>query len=509
MESTDRRIVCFLALALFSAYVYFYQAGGWNQNTRFAMVRAVIEQSTLTIDQTVRYKGELITGDLALHDGHYYSDKAPGLALAAIPAVAVAHPFVRDPASPAGIALLSYLATVVTAGLPTMIAAVLLFDLALLLGATRGGALFAALVFGLGSPAWCYATLFYGHALASACLVAALRAAAALRMPASARRDWWLAIGVGAGGGWATATEYTTVVPAAFIALLAIFHARGAGLRRFRRIAIGVTAAALACAAVLALYNAASFGSPLALGYSREVGFSGLSEGIFGLSYPHPGVLKQILIGQYRGLLFFAPVFAFAPIGFAMLLIRRRSRPEAAVACATAAYYVLFNAAYHYWDGGWSFGPRHLAPALPMLSLALAPLWPRIGALRGGAVVVRVLLCTAALYGSAVTLVAVSTTAQPPDRYERPLSELFWPNFASGRLSINWQSYLEDNLRDRRDAQAHAWNLGEKVGLTGRTSLVPLFVVWIVAAGGIWTAFRHARDTYGYRRLRDLSANAP
>ena len=32
------------------AYAYFYQAGGWNQNARFDLVRALVEQGTLTID---------------------------------------------------------------------------------------------------------------------------------------------------------------------------------------------------------------------------------------------------------------------------------------------------------------------------------------------------------------------------------------------------------------------------------------------------------------------------
>jgi hypothetical protein len=196
-----RRTATALGLCLFAAYAYFYQAGGWNQNSRFALVRAVIEQHTLRIDDTMYFEGHAITGDVAKHDGHLYSDKAPGLALLAIPPVALAYPLVAKPASRAGIALLSYWATIVTAGIPGVIAALLVFRLAGLIGATPGAAVFAAAVFGLGSPAWCYATLFYGHALATACLVAALSAAVALRDPSSPRRDWLLASAVGASGG--------------------------------------------------------------------------------------------------------------------------------------------------------------------------------------------------------------------------------------------------------------------------------------------------------------------
>jgi hypothetical protein len=150
---------------------------------------------------------------------------------------------------------------------------------------------------------------------------------------------------------------------------------------------------------------------------------------------------------------------------------------------AIALYYVLFNASYYYWSGGWSLGPRHMAPALPFISLGLAPLWS------GTKSRLRLVLGALALYGAVVALVAVSTTAQPPDTYRKPLTELLWPNFAQGRLSINWQSFVEDGLREKREPIAHAWNLGELTGLTGRASLLPLFAIWLVI-GFVWWRFR-------------------
>ena len=35
---------------LFVSFAYFYQAGGWNQNSRFALVRAITNEHTLNID---------------------------------------------------------------------------------------------------------------------------------------------------------------------------------------------------------------------------------------------------------------------------------------------------------------------------------------------------------------------------------------------------------------------------------------------------------------------------
>ena len=469
-----------LGACLFIAYAYFYQAGGWNENTRFALVRAIVEQGTLRIDDTVRFDGRLITGDLAHYDGHLYCDKAPGLSLLAVLPVAVVHPLLAAPTSRAGIATLSYVATVFVAGLPALLSALLLFSLAETLGATRGGAALGAGVFGLGTPAWCYATLFIGHALATAGLVTAFAAAVALREPSTPRRDWILGVSIGVSAGWATITEYPSAIPAAIIALLALARALAGGATRGGRVLAGVACGALPCAAVLMLYNQAAFGGPLTLGYTNEPGFHGMREGFLGVTYPKPDILVQLLLGRYRGLLPLAPVVAAAPLGFVLLARNPASRAAGITAAVIAVFYLLFNAAYFYWDGGWSYGPRHMAPALPFLCLALAPLWSR--AKTGPRVVLSVL----AVCGVALALMAVATTAQPSEHYKNPVPYLLWPNFTTGRLSINYQSFVEYEGRPERDPIAHAWNLGEKLGLSGLASLVPLLVAWGLVALAWW-----------------------
>src|ERR1700722_15420978 len=126
-----RRQVWALGMALLLAYAYFYQAGGWNQNSRFDLIRALAEHGTVRIDAYAQN-----TGDKATFEGHTYSDKAPGQALTAVPPVALAdwlaHLTARDLTSDAreppnpglagdspnrglsedAVALLAYLATV-------------------------------------------------------------------------------------------------------------------------------------------------------------------------------------------------------------------------------------------------------------------------------------------------------------------------------------------------------------------------------------------------------------
>jgi hypothetical protein len=80
------RVAVVLGVALFLSYAYFYGAGGWNQNSRFDLTRAIVEQHTLSIDAF-----QDNTGDKAQRDGHWFTDKAPGLSVLAVPAYAAVH----------------------------------------------------------------------------------------------------------------------------------------------------------------------------------------------------------------------------------------------------------------------------------------------------------------------------------------------------------------------------------------------------------------------------------
>src|SRR5258707_1117676 len=227
MTTRQRRIATVLGFALLLTYAYFYEAGGWNQNSRFAMIRAVLERGTLQIDAY-----QLHTGDRAFWRGHYYTDKAPGASLLALAPVQAARLVSRaagvDPASFPGIAWTSYVAAVVTSGVFTVIAALCVFWLALRWGATTGAALFAASAYGLSTPAWAYATLFMGHGQTAGCLMIALVAADGLgdgrlwSAKASAERPLTLGWIIGLAGGWAVVTEFQAAIPAIFIGLLAL-----------------------------------------------------------------------------------------------------------------------------------------------------------------------------------------------------------------------------------------------------------------------------------------------
>ena len=79
-----RRPAAALFALLLGTYAYFYQAGGWNQNSRFDLVRAMVEDGRLQTDRFAKN-----TGDDAVRGGHHYCDKAPGSSWLCAPPYAV------------------------------------------------------------------------------------------------------------------------------------------------------------------------------------------------------------------------------------------------------------------------------------------------------------------------------------------------------------------------------------------------------------------------------------
>lgn len=467
-----RRAILFVVL--FASFAFFYHAGGWNQNSRFDLTRALVEQHRVEIDS---YHGN--TGDKSVRDGHYYADKAPGASLAAVPAVALARAAIgwagANPSSRESVVWLSYIATLAAASVPATLGGLALFALARRFGAGANDAALVTLVCALGTPFWAYASLMWGHAMAGAALLGAALAADRLRDPSPGPwADARLGAGVGFACGWAVCTEYPAAVPAVIFAALAIGTAWQTNAGRARQVAIPLAAAALLCAVLLMTYQAAAFGSPFRIGYESLEERSLMSAGFFGITWPKPAVMSALLFGSYRGLLPLAPVLALAPIG-AWRARRSPMRWTLAAGCGVFLFYFLMNAAYQHWEGGWSYGPRHLGPALPFLCLALTPLITRASA------PLRLVVMALAAVGAANALAAVATTPQPPsETLLTPMTDLIWPQFLDGHLATNLQSVF-DALWPSGAAPA-AWNWGQKAGLHGLVSLLPLLLVYVMAA---------------------------
>ena len=471
---------CLLGTVSFISFLYFYEGGGWNQNSRLDLLRAMVERHTLQIDA---YADN--TQDKAHFRGHYYSDKAPGLVFLAVPFAVAARASMKatgvDPDSARGEFVLSYLVTAWAVALPTALAVVCLFFLALRMGCSLTAGAFAAVVMSLGTPMWAYASLFWAHALVGACLLFGFAAGLKLKGSSLPRADFWWGLALGLAAGWATATEYPALPASALLALFGLSQVwpRGTGARW--RVAAGVGIGAAACAVVLLSYLHAAFGSfRPSYSYYDPNSFSFMQQrGYMGLTYPHPDRLLKLLFGCARGLFFASPVMLAAPAGLWRLWKKQRSG-AALVAASIALYYFLFNASFYWWKAGLTFGPRYAGAAIPVLCLGLAVTW------QFATKPWRRVLVALGILSIFVTLMVISTTSQLAMQDSCPIVHSSWPAFWSGHMAINRVSMLTS----AEAAGGHgAFNLGQLLGLHGLASLIPLFGVWAIAVV-IWLRLR-------------------
>lgn len=352
-----------------------------NSTTRLFAAISLVENGDATIDEF-----ETMTIDKAKFDGHFYTDKNPGITLMAMPAVWLADTITGDRASrypysiydrrfAAFLRLRMSIAVATTSAILLALAAVLLFDMATgITGSPRAG-LVAALAYGLGTPAWGWSTTLFGHAPVGALLMIATWAIWRGTSGPKELARWRYPLLLGACLGWSIVIELPALLPGAVIGLWAVWRTRSLPIGR--RLTLAGISAVAGIAALLPMfaYNQIAFGVWFKVGYQGVVGFEGMNQGLFGLTYPHPLILLEIILGPRRGLLYIAPVLMLAVLGLVRLIRAPATRDVGIMASALVLTVFLYNASYFYWDGGYSTGPRHVIPAMAFLALGLAPLW--------------------------------------------------------------------------------------------------------------------------------------
>jgi hypothetical protein len=274
-----------LFMLILGAYAYFYQAGGWNPNSRFDLTRAIVEQHTSIID---RYAYN--TGDLSCRGPrgrcqqaraeageHYYSDKAPGASWLAVPAYALAYAvFGTDRPTLRYLAMSAWWVIIVAISVPSALAVVMLYRLLETFTASDPVRITVSLAYGLATLAFPYSTLFYGHQLAAALLLIGFAwLVRAKHLTPKSLTAGFLG-GVGAALAYAVVVEYPVA-----IAVVVLVGYASTCVRPWRRLVWLVIGGAMPVMA-LAAYHWLVFGGPLTLPYEfstqpdRHIGFMGI-----------------------------------------------------------------------------------------------------------------------------------------------------------------------------------------------------------------------------------------
>lgn len=293
------------------------------------------------------------TLDRASYGGHYYSDKAPGLSVAALPAVALLRPGSPQDYSQEDLRLWGV--RVLTVGLAFLICAFMVGRVSE--GLAPGFGAVALVTFALGTLVAPLAGVSF-EAVPAAALGFGAFLLAWNRRPGLA----------GLLGGAALLVEYQSGLTLVVIGSYLAFK----GGRPLLAFLAGVAPGAL----LLGAYNWAAFGAPWHLSYRYVANFwaEWQQTGFFGIGLPH-GFGAVHVFGGRSGLLVVSPVLVLAAFG--LVWLGRTHRAEAVVAATVTAIFVFVNLGYFDPYGGGSPGPRFLVAALPFLALGLGPAYSR------------------------------------------------------------------------------------------------------------------------------------
>src|SRR3954463_14274800 len=173
LSKSDKRIAEWLAILTFVTCGYFFAGGGWNQNSQFDLTRAIVERHTFAIDAFARN-----TGDVAVANGHVYSNKSPAMSwVAAIPYAAL-HALERsrgaNPDNATLLTLNAWLCSLLCVALPASLIPSMIFGYARRRGIDARWAAIVAVSSVLATQVLPYATAFMLHAPSAALLVYAL-----------------------------------------------------------------------------------------------------------------------------------------------------------------------------------------------------------------------------------------------------------------------------------------------------------------------------------------------
>lgn len=452
------------------SYATLIQSFSWNQTSHYDLIRSLDNDRT-TIDV---YQAN--TGDKAFYKGHWYSARAPGLALYSLPfydllralgAERLTRQHVAPPNHPGDEMI--YLVGLWGNVLPGLVLLLLVGWAAE--GIEPGYGAATAVLLGLGTLTFPLSTLLFSH-IFTACLGFAAFLLL-MRERAGPPNPWHVGI-AGLLLGYAGASEYPLFFCALVLGLYLIsrrdtFNPHGL-LTRVGPFLLGGIVGILP----LLLYNHYAFHSWTHLAYSN---IPRQQKGFFGIGTPSLPVLATLLLDS-RGLLTLSPVLIMGGVG-TWLLYKRGLRAEALAIVGICVLYVGYNAGYYLPFGGGFMGPRFLVTMIPFLALPT------------GLALKRYPGPTIALGAVSLATIAIATITHPLIGYE---------NEADVFTRYLGQGYFQPTILSAFGA-GRGWGAiwlflalaGGAIVLavlaTARTRVTTRSLLWGLAALAAWCAF--------------------
>lgn len=420
-----RRSQLLLFALCFITFGWFHQGGGWNQNARFAEVRALVEEGRFAVDDFLVYRngegrmlvrpkiehGEFTydgvryqlswgdwqnvgtaakpdwqqrtvfdtaldpaatmvvigegtcTGDVGIApDGHFHPNKPPGASLLATPVYFLLYHAERA----LGYSADDWWVLSVNAWLCSALTVGLVSALGVVLFFRLACAMYpgqtgAALV---GALMLGFGTTFFPFA--TLMFDHNLTAVLLLASFAAVRSDRPMLAGAAAGA--AAITNYLAAIPGAFFGLWALCRCFP-NVRAAVRFTLGV----LPCLVALLAYNFTAFGTPFAVNTSfQNPAFKELTPAFLGMFIaPQWFAAVTLTVSPWRGIFVLCPGLLLGVVGLWQWWRAGTFRAERRIILAIATFFFGVNICFNGFHGGFAAGPRYLIAVMPFLCLPL------------------------------------------------------------------------------------------------------------------------------------------
>jgi len=387
-------------------YSFFIQWTSWNEESRFALTRAIVDEGGFEIDSFYNQ-----TGDRLYFQDHHYSDKCPGTSFIALPIYtswkviydtffsqsfksahsdssseliyyAASIPFTYNPDP--GLFILSsmFLVTTFVSSLFSALTVFLVYKISSYFTNKEKYRILLTISYGLGTLALPYSTVFLDHALTT--FFTFLAFYLLFIMKKNKIQDNRLFFIAGLVAGFAVVIE----ISAFLFLLIYLLYLISFKRRKLLIFSVGF----LVGISPLFFYNYLIFNNPFhPFGHSTYPGllmhgwypdrylkgfYIEISSFSIFLSNQILNVLARLLFFPYKGLFFYNPIFILSFIGLVYMF--KKNRLEAISILLIFILFILSFSLILVFFCGFCFGFRYLLPIIPFLMIPLLYVFEKI-----------------------------------------------------------------------------------------------------------------------------------
>ncbi len=334
-----QQVVFFVLVFILCAF-FIDREQGDNSLTRAFTVINIVESKSFSIDN---FKDK--TGDITFVNGHYYSDKAPLPTFVAVPFYAFFSNILPPKSIEEKVIIALRIGTFFCSTLPFFFIVCLIIIPGFSKQSQSRIGLVLLTIF--SCFIYTYASAFWGHMLTAICLLLAFK---------FIQEGKFYAAGLMAGASFAC--EYIYAIIIACWVLYFLIDSKQ--IKSTIEICLGCLPGIF----LVMLNNYLITSNPFEMTYKSFAteGFDAIKTN-YGFSFPLTKALYGLSFSDYRGLFWYLPILT------PLIFFSYKEKKNGMLFFSFIVFFMVLSS-FHFWHGGWAYGPRYLLPLSVILLYA-------------------------------------------------------------------------------------------------------------------------------------------